>query len=147
MVPPIYLISPTVFHLEVRSVRGVLVIPKWPSALFWPTVFPMGGLRPSVLQVVEFSDPSFVFAPVHDGLNTIFCPFRFKYVCRFSFIVGWFCSRLLTFCFQSLFTFIYIWAIPLLLYSASAFLPTLYSVHLFFVQFIAFMVFHASWRF
>jgi len=28
--------------------------------------------------VVEFSDPSFVFAPLRDGHNTIFCPFRFK---------------------------------------------------------------------
>ena len=78
LVPPIYLISRTIFHLEVCGVRGVLVIPKWLSAAFWPTVFPMGGLRPSVRQVVEFSDPSFVFAPFRDGHNTIFCPFRFR---------------------------------------------------------------------
>ena len=78
MVPPIYLISRTVFHLEVCGARGVLVIPKWLLAPFWPIVFPMGGLRPSVLQVVQFSDPSFLFAPVCDGHNTIFCPFRFK---------------------------------------------------------------------
>ena len=58
MVPPVYLISRTVFHLEVCSARGILVIPKWLSAALWPTVFPMGGLRPSVLQVPEFSDPS-----------------------------------------------------------------------------------------
>ena len=32
--------------------------------LFWPTVFLMGGLRLSVIQVVEFSNPSLVFAPV-----------------------------------------------------------------------------------
>ena len=31
-----------------------------------------------LIRVVEFSDPSFVFAPVRDGNNTIFCPFRFK---------------------------------------------------------------------
>ena len=74
LVPPIYLISRTIFHLEVCGARGVLVVPKWPSAAFWPTVFPMGGLRPSVLQVVEFSDPSFA----RDGHNTIFCRFRFK---------------------------------------------------------------------
>ena len=78
LVPPIYLISRTIFHSEVCGARGVLVIPKWLSAAFWPTVFPMGGLRPSVLQVVEFSDPSFVFAPARDGHNTIFCRFRFK---------------------------------------------------------------------
>ena len=63
LVLPIYLITRTIFHLEVCGARGVLVIPKRLSAAFWPTVFPMGGLRPSVLQVVEFSDPSFVFAP------------------------------------------------------------------------------------
>ena len=78
MVPPVYLISRTVFHLEVCSARGVLVNPQWLSAAFWPTVFPVGGLRPSVLQVLEFSDPSFVFAPARDGHNTIFCPSRFK---------------------------------------------------------------------
>ena len=50
----------------------------WLSVAFWPTVLPMGGLRPSVVQVVEFHDPSFVFAHVRDGHNTIFCPFRFK---------------------------------------------------------------------
>ena len=76
--PPIYLISRTIFHLEVYVARGVLVIPKWFSAGFWPIVFPLEGLRPSVCQVVEFSDPSFVFASVRDGHNTIFCPFRFK---------------------------------------------------------------------
>ena len=45
---------------------------------FGQPFFPMGGFRPSVLQVFEFSDPSFVFAPVRDGHNTIFCPSRFK---------------------------------------------------------------------
>ena len=59
-----------------------------PSAPFWPTVFPMGGLRPSVLQVVKFSDPSFVFAPARDGHNTIFCPFRFKSAVLALLLVG-----------------------------------------------------------
>ena len=39
-----------IFHLEVWGARGVLVIPKWLSATFRLTDFPMGGLRPSVLQ-------------------------------------------------------------------------------------------------
>ena len=34
LVPPIYLISRTIFHLEVCDARGVLVIPKWLSAAF-----------------------------------------------------------------------------------------------------------------
>ena len=78
LVPPVYLISRTIFHLEVCGARGILVISKWLSAVFWPTVFLMGGLRPSALLVVEFFDPSFVFAPARDCHNTIFCPFRFK---------------------------------------------------------------------
>ena len=51
-------------------------------------MFPMDGLRPSVLQVVEFSDPSFVFAPVRVGHNTIFCPFRFKSAVLALLLVG-----------------------------------------------------------
>ena len=78
IVPPVYLISRAIFHLEVCKARGVMIIPCWPSAVFWPIVFPMGGLRASVIQVLEFPDPSFVFAPAREGHNTIFCPLRFK---------------------------------------------------------------------
>ena len=81
MVPPVYFISHTVFHFEVCSARGVEfhgISYFMLSAAFWLTVFLMGGLRHSVLQVLEFSDPSFVFAPVRDGHNTIFCPSRLK---------------------------------------------------------------------
>ena len=89
LMPPIYLNSRAIFHLEVCGARGVLVIRKWLSAAFsWPTVFSMGGLRPSVRQVVEFSDPSFVFAPVRDDHNTIFCPFRFKSAVLASLLDG-----------------------------------------------------------
>ena len=78
LVPPVYLISRVIFHLEVCSARGVLVVPKWPSAVFWSIIFPVGGHRASVNQVIEFTDPSFVFAPAREAHNTIFCPFRFK---------------------------------------------------------------------
>ena len=78
LVPPVYLISRVIFHLEACSARGVLVVPKWPSAVFWPITFPAAGRRASVIQVIEFAHPSFVFAPACDSHNTIFCPFRFK---------------------------------------------------------------------
>ena len=74
--------------MEVCGTQGILVIPKWLSAAFWSTVFPMGGLRPSVLQVVEFSDHSFVFAPARDCHNTIFCPFRFQSAAIALFLHG-----------------------------------------------------------
>ena len=78
----------SLFHLEVCRARGIRVFPKWLSAAFWSTVFPMGGLTPSVLQVVEFSDHSFVFAPARDCHNTIFCPFRFKSAAIALFLYG-----------------------------------------------------------
>ena len=78
LVPPVYLICRVIFHLEVCSACGVLVVPKWPLAVFWPIIFPVGEHRASVIQVIEFTDPSFVFAPAREGHNTIFCPFRFK---------------------------------------------------------------------
>ena len=39
LVPPVYLIGRTIFHLEACGARGVLVVPYWPSAVFWPIVF------------------------------------------------------------------------------------------------------------
>ena len=54
LVPPVYLISRTIFHLEVCGARGVLVVPNWPSAVFWPILFPLGGHRASIVQCIEF---------------------------------------------------------------------------------------------
>ena len=76
--PPIYLISRTIFHFRYAVLGAFSLSPSGFQQPLWPAVFPMGGLRPSVCQVVEFSDPSFVFAHARDGHNTIFCPFRFK---------------------------------------------------------------------
>ena len=78
LVPPVYLIGRTIFHLEACGARGVLVVPNWPSAVFWPIVFPLSGHRASIVQCIEFSDPYFVFAPVREGHETIFCPSRFR---------------------------------------------------------------------
>ena len=76
--PPVYLIGRTIFHLEACGARGVLVVPNWPSAVFWPIVFPLSGHRASIVQCIEFSDPYFVFAPAREGHETIFCPSRFR---------------------------------------------------------------------
>ena len=68
----------TIFHLEACGARGVLVVPYWPSAVFWPIVFPSSGHRASIVQCIEFSDPCFVFAPAREGHETIFCPSGFR---------------------------------------------------------------------
>ena len=52
--PPVYLIGRTIFHLEACGARGVLVVPYWPLAVFWPIVFPLSGNRASIVQCIEF---------------------------------------------------------------------------------------------
>ena len=62
MVPPVYLISRSILHLEVFRAHGVVVVLKWPSAAFGSLFFiPVEGLRAFLCQVFEFPDPFFFF--------------------------------------------------------------------------------------
>ena len=71
LVRPVYLISRTNLHLEVYRAGGVLLVPKWPSAVFWPILFPTFGSLFSVKQVLEFTDTSGIFAPFLHVSNCI----------------------------------------------------------------------------
>ena len=66
--PTLHLVSKSVFRLEQCCAKGTLIIPAWKSAVFWPVLFPYGGHRQSVTQVIEFSDASNVFAPSPPGV-------------------------------------------------------------------------------
>lgn len=57
MIPPILLITRTIFHLELSRARGVLLVPKWPSAPFWPVLFPLGGPRGCLIQFICLNSP------------------------------------------------------------------------------------------
>ena len=80
LVPPVYLISHVTFHLEACSACGVLVVLKWPSAVFWPIIFPAGGRRTSFKLLNLPTLPSFLLLLakaitqffVHLGLNRRF---------------------------------------------------------------------------
>ena len=61
LVLPVYLVIRTVHHLEYCKTRGILIVPRWKSASFWPVLFPSSGLRTSGKQVWEFSDPHNIF--------------------------------------------------------------------------------------
>ena len=76
LVPPVYLISRTILHLEVSGAGGNLLVPKSSSAVFWPILFPTYGSRFLVKLVLEFTDPTVIFASLR--LHTIFSPFRFR---------------------------------------------------------------------
>ena len=78
LVPPVSLVAGTLAHLETSLPRTTLIVPKWPSASFYPYLFPLGHPRDSVSRIIEFSDPSGAFDDSHLGLPTIFsaCGFR-----------------------------------------------------------------------
>ena len=78
LVPPVFLVARTLAHLETSCARGTLIVPKWPSASFWPYLFPLGHPRDSVSRIIEFSDPSGIFDDSHLGFPSIFsaCGFR-----------------------------------------------------------------------
>ena len=64
LVPPIFLVARTLAYLETSRAHGTLIAPKWPSARFWPYLFPLGHPRDSVSRIIEFSDPRQVFLTI-----------------------------------------------------------------------------------
>ena len=62
LVPPIHLVSKTVFHLLACGGRGCLIVPKWPNASFWPLIFKAGEIkREFVKEILEFSSAQNIF--------------------------------------------------------------------------------------
>jgi hypothetical protein len=60
--PPVNLIVPCFRKLcGAGAVRALLLVPEWPSAGFWPVLFPDGRLHPVFTHVWRFK-PSFFFA-------------------------------------------------------------------------------------
>ena len=68
--PPLYLIPRLIRHAKVTKTIGTLVIPHWPSAPFWPMLFP-DGAHPAdcVQQVVELPKSQELFLPGQSGCN------------------------------------------------------------------------------
>ncbi len=62
LVPPIHLIPVVLNHIQVCKARGTLVLPEWPSAVFWPLLFsnssPFKGL---ISQVLRFGESDNIF--------------------------------------------------------------------------------------
>ena len=59
--PPVYLVPRVIQHARKCKARGTLVVPEWPSAPFWPILFPEEGkfaafvMLVRVLTTAEFS--------------------------------------------------------------------------------------------
>ena len=64
LVPPVHCITRVVQHLLVCGAVGTLVVPYWPSNVFWPFLFANAiQFQPYVLEYIHFPDPSGVFCP------------------------------------------------------------------------------------
>ena len=72
LVPPVFLVARTLAHLETSLAGGTLIVPKWPSASFWPYLNPLGHRQGSVSLIIKFTDPSGIFEDSHFGFPTIF---------------------------------------------------------------------------
>ena len=56
LVPPIYLICKTLRHIVNCNAHGTLIVPKWPSSIFWPLIVDRDSFCASHIQeALEFS--------------------------------------------------------------------------------------------
>ena len=61
LVPPVYIIHRVIAKLKKDKASGILVLPKWPSASFWPFVCHNGEYINEVVDFLEFSHPTGFF--------------------------------------------------------------------------------------
>ena len=75
LVPPVHLISKTILHAIKCKALCTLVIPKWPSASFWPLLMEGHDFKSFIKGKVEYIKPKAFFLP---GRNKLFSkPLKF----------------------------------------------------------------------
>ena len=68
--PPIYLIPRVIRHAQGNKAKGTLIVPQWPSAPFWPLLFPNGSDPANfVVGRIELPDSETLFLPGPLGTN------------------------------------------------------------------------------
>ena len=78
IVPPISLIGRAVRHLLNCGAKGTLVVPKWKSAAFWPSLIDKNGkFLWFVKDSIEYKHPTIFFVPGSDK-NSIFAAQKFN---------------------------------------------------------------------
>ena len=59
LVPPIHLIPQVILHAERCAAAGILLVPAWRSAPFWPLLFADDGRpKPWILDTITYQDPT-----------------------------------------------------------------------------------------
>jgi hypothetical protein len=62
IVPPPNVILETILHAIKHNVSGILIIPKWESAVFWPALYETGSLPEGWSILHEYVNPKCFFA-------------------------------------------------------------------------------------
>jgi hypothetical protein len=77
IVPPPKIVHKVLQHMKICKARGVMIIPRWQSAISWPLLHNGQSWEPGVTKLMEYQNPKnfFVSAP---GGNDAFSPAAFK---------------------------------------------------------------------
>ena len=70
--PPVYLVPRVIHHAQETAAVGTctLVVPKWPSAPYWPTLFPgEGKTLPGAVATMSIDKSEVVICPGRSGVN------------------------------------------------------------------------------
>jgi hypothetical protein len=76
LVPPPNLICKAIFHCMECGCHGVMVIPKWLSAVFWPVILCGEGWSPGLELLYEYQNPVNFFTKAKCG-NDVFSEKKF----------------------------------------------------------------------
>lgn len=67
IMPPIYLVNRVIKQLRYQRATGVLVVPKWKSAPFWPMIVDKcGRYQAFIRDYIEYAKPQNFFVPGSD---------------------------------------------------------------------------------
>lgn len=68
--PPVYLVPRVLHHARACTCKGTLVVPEWPSALFWPLLCQQGGgFHKFVVDVMVLPSSSELIVSGRSGAN------------------------------------------------------------------------------
>ena len=68
--PPAYLVPRALRHVQETAAVGTLVVPKWPSAPYWPMLFPSKDKRlQSIVSTLAIDKSEVVICPGRSGVG------------------------------------------------------------------------------
>ena len=77
LVPPPRLIARVLFHAKLSRGKGLLIVPKWQSAAYWPLLWNGYRWAEGLSLLLEYKKPANFFKRGHFGNNT-FCEEQFS---------------------------------------------------------------------